>query len=191
MNPARQPIAVAESTAAALSAKFEFSVAACVVKTSPTRLIASPNASERISLMLMLPLLNTASGAVDRNFDKPYCQGENMKHMLHLITVFAVWLSASLTALAQDASSENGVKAQAEKIVAGTRDKVEEIAQEVEKSEKAHEVSAGILKPVYALAETFSFPAFHWIAFSLMVAGVVSFAPARREQPKAKPQTLR
>ena len=37
-------------------------------------------------------------------------------------------------------------------------------------------MSAGILKPIYALAEYFSFPAFHWIAFAIMVAGVVSFA---------------
>ncbi len=89
-------------------------------------------------------------------------------------TVFAVWLSVSLTAQAQDPSSENDVKEQAERIVAGTRDKVEEIAKEVKESEKAQEVSAGILKPVYSLAEYFSFPAFHWIAFALMVAGVVS-----------------
>ena len=99
-----------------------------------------------------------------------------MKHMLHLAAAFVVWLSVSLTAQAQDSSSENGVKEKAEKIVAGTRDKVEEIAKEIEKSEKAHEVSGGILKPIYALAEFFSFPAFHWIAFALMVAGVVSFA---------------
>ena len=113
---------------------------------------------------------------MDQNFDKPYHQVKNMKLMLHLIAVFAVWLSVALTAQAQDPSSENGVKEQAEKIVAGTRDNVEEIAKKVEESEKAQEVSAGILKPIYALAEYFSFPAFHWIAFAIMVAGVVSFA---------------
>jgi len=43
-------------------------------------------------------------------------------------------------------------------------------------NEQAQEVSAGILKPIYRLAEAFSFPAFHWIAFAVMVAGVVSFA---------------
>ncbi|MCH7990587.1 MAG: hypothetical protein IID46_15710 [Planctomycetes bacterium] len=99
-----------------------------------------------------------------------------MKHMLYLIVVFAVWLSVSLTVEAQDSSSENSVTEQAETIAAGTRDKVEEIAKDVDESERAHEVSAGILRPIYALAEYFSFPAFHWIAFALMVAGVVSFA---------------
>ena len=36
-------------------------------------------------------------------------------------------------------------------------------------------MSAGILTPIYQLAEMFAFPAFHWIAFAVMVAGVVSF----------------
>jgi ABC-type multidrug transport system fused ATPase/permease subunit len=48
-------------------------------------------------------------------------------------------------------------------------------ADAVDKNEQAREVSAGILKPIYRLAEAFSFPAFHWIAFAVMVAGVVSF----------------
>ena len=32
------------------------------------------------------------------------------------------------------------------------------------------------MRPIYRLAEAFSFPTFHWIAFAVMVAGVVSFA---------------
>lgn len=54
-------------------------------------------------------------------------------------------------------------------------EKLDEIAGEIDRSEEAREVSAGILKPIYALAERFSFPAFHWVAFAAMVAGVVSF----------------
>jgi hypothetical protein len=57
----------------------------------------------------------------------------------------------------------------------GVGEKLDEIAGEVDRSEEAQEVTAGILKPIYALAETFSFPAFHWVAFAAMVAGVVSF----------------
>ena len=53
---------------------------------------------------------------------------------------------------------------------------VDEFTEEIDRSEQAQKVSAGILKPIYALAEAFSFPAFHWLAFSVMVAGVVSFA---------------
>ena len=56
------------------------------------------------------------------------------------------------------------------------RQKADTVAEAVDKSEQAQEVSAGILKPIYQLAEMFAFPAFHWIAFAVMVAGVVSFA---------------
>ena len=50
-----------------------------------------------------------------------------------------------------------------------------QLYETVDKSKPAQEVSAGILKPIYRLAEAFSFPAFHWLAFAVMVAGVVSF----------------
>ena len=53
---------------------------------------------------------------------------------------------------------------------------VEEIADKVDQNESAQEASAGILTPIYMLAEWFSFPLFHWLAFGLMFAGVVSFA---------------
>ncbi len=53
---------------------------------------------------------------------------------------------------------------------------IEEIANKVDESTTAKETSAGILTPIYMLAEAFSFPLFHWVAFSLMFAGVVSFA---------------
>jgi hypothetical protein len=55
-------------------------------------------------------------------------------------------------------------------------DTIDEVAENVDQSPQAREVSAGILKPIYTLAERFSFPAFHWIAFAVMAAGVVSFA---------------
>jgi hypothetical protein len=57
-----------------------------------------------------------------------------------------------------------------------TPDSIDDVAEEVDESEEAKQASAGILNPIYSLAERFSFPWFHWIAFSLMVAGVVSFA---------------
>lgn len=52
----------------------------------------------------------------------------------------------------------------------------EDFAANVDASEQAQEVSAGILEPMYRLAESLEFPAFHWLAFTLMAAGVVSFA---------------
>ena len=56
------------------------------------------------------------------------------------------------------------------------REKADAVAEAVDKNDRAQEVSAGILKPIYRLAEAFSFPMFHWAAFAVMVAGVVSFA---------------
>ena len=49
-------------------------------------------------------------------------------------------------------------------------------SESVDKNEDAQEVSTGILRPIYALAERISFPAFHWVAFAVMVAGTVSYA---------------
>lgn len=98
-----------------------------------------------------------------------------MKHKLCLIVPFVAWLSLAVSAYAQQAP-EGGVKEQVESVVDDTREKVEDIAEQVDESETAQDVSAGILKPVYALAELFAFPAFYWMAFALMVAGAVSFA---------------
>ena len=53
---------------------------------------------------------------------------------------------------------------------------VRDIGKTLDQSETVQEVSAGILKPIYDVAEWMSFPAFYWLAFMLMVAGVVSFA---------------
>ena len=40
----------------------------------------------------------------------------------------------------------------------------------------AKTAAAGILQPIYAVAETLAFPAFHWVAFALMASGVVSYS---------------
>ncbi|MGE3180018.1 MAG: hypothetical protein AB7N71_00160 [Phycisphaerae bacterium] len=53
--------------------------------------------------------------------------------------------------------------------------KAKDVAERLNTDPRAAEVSAGILKPIYQLAEYFSFTAFHWVAFAAMVAGVVSF----------------
>lgn len=53
---------------------------------------------------------------------------------------------------------------------------VEGVVEQVDQSEQAQDVKSNILAPIYSLAERFSFPAFHWLAFALMVTGVVSFA---------------
>ena len=54
----------------------------------------------------------------------------------------------------------------------------QELAEQVDQTEKAKEVSAGILKPIYVMAERLSFPAFHWVAFTVMVTRSEAFRPS-------------
>ena len=82
--------------------------------------------------------------------------------------------------VAQEAGSQiidtDAIRQTTDDVVEETQQKVDEIAKQVDQSEQAHEVSAGLLQPIYVLAEAMAFPSFHWIAFTLMAAGVVSFA---------------
>jgi len=54
--------------------------------------------------------------------------------------------------------------------------KAEEIAKKVDQDEEAKKYSAGILEPIYAMAEYMHFSSFYWLAFAIMVSGVISFA---------------
>ena len=54
-------------------------------------------------------------------------------------------------------------------------DEIGKIANTIDKDPNAKTAAAGILQPIYTVAENLSFPAFHWIAFALMSAGVVSY----------------
>jgi hypothetical protein len=87
---------------------------------------------------------------------------------------FTILLAIYVPVLAQQASAEG--EEQAKPTVDAAQDELEEITGRVNQSEQAQSVRAGILKPIYSLAEAFSFSAFHWLAFATMVAGVVSFA---------------
>ena len=93
-----------------------------------------------------------------------------MKMSLTLAAVLAI----AATAWSQE--SDGNLQEQSQQTLERARQKADAVAEAVDKSEQAQEVSAGILKPIYQLAEMFAFPAFHWIAFAVMVAGVVSFA---------------
>ncbi|QDT55629.1 hypothetical protein Pan44_36750 [Caulifigura coniformis] len=68
------------------------------------------------------------------------------------------------------------VKDETGKIVSETKESVDKIAKQVDQDPRAKEASAGLLTFIYKVAERLSFPAFHWAAFALMVAGVVSYA---------------
>lgn len=56
------------------------------------------------------------------------------------------------------------------------REQSERFRRQLDESSEARKYKAGILQPIYALAEYMSFSSFHWVAFALMVSGVVSFA---------------
>ena len=71
---------------------------------------------------------------------------------------------------------ESDLQEKAQQTVQSARETAAAAVDAVEESKQAQEVSAGILRPIYQLAEAFSFPAFHWIAFAVMVTGMVSFA---------------
>jgi hypothetical protein len=101
---------------------------------------------------------------------------QEMRNLMHLTTFVLFSLAGPAVVHAQEAPASEDVEQRREEIISEAAEKVEEIARRVDESEKAKEVSAGILQPIYALAERFSFPAFYWVAFSLMTAGVVSFA---------------
>lgn len=86
----------------------------------------------------------------------------------------AATLAITATVWSQEPGSDLEKKAQ--ETVESARETAGALAEAIDESEQAKEASAGILKPIYRVAEEFSFPAFHWIAFAVMVAGVVSFA---------------
>lgn len=68
------------------------------------------------------------------------------------------------------------VRSQAEKLAADAQRQISDVARKVDQDARAKDVTAGILQPIYLLAENMSFPFFHWTAFMLMAAGVVSYA---------------
>lgn len=54
--------------------------------------------------------------------------------------------------------------------------KAQEIGATLDESQTVHDVSQSILNPIYQAAETLGqYPVFYWCAFTLMVAGAVSF----------------
>ncbi|TWT47335.1 hypothetical protein [Botrimarina hoheduenensis] len=84
--------------------------------------------------------------------------------------------AASDTPAAVDPVPSPSVSQKAAETLKSARETAETLAQTIDQDERVQQVSAGLLQPIYQLAEAFSFPAFHWIAFALMAAGVVSFA---------------
>ena len=61
-------------------------------------------------------------------------------------------------------------------IESGKSEKLKELSDSLNQTQAVQDVSAGILEPIYSLAQYMAIPSFYWMAFSLMFAGVVSFA---------------
>jgi hypothetical protein len=72
-------------------------------------------------------------------------------------------------------SQESAPQEPAKPVTEQLRDKASEISETLNKNPDVQKVSAGILQPIYDAAEYIGFPMFHWAAFMLMVAGVISF----------------
>ena len=118
--------------------------------------------------------------------------GENkMQRSFFLMACFSLALvvqsTGSLTAQdpapAQSPTAGGQLEAgleSAQKSAAQVSEKISEGAQEIgdklNQSSTVKEASASLLKPIYQLAQYMAHPWFYWIAFALMVAGVVSFA---------------
>lgn len=73
-------------------------------------------------------------------------------------------------------TSVEAAKEKAETLAKDTQEQIDKIAKEVDQSPQAKQISAGILQPIYDLAEHLAFPMFHWAAFAVMATGVVSYA---------------
>lgn len=99
-----------------------------------------------------------------------------MNRLTLTLSCTAVLLAFTAVAAAQESGEPTPPGDRAEQTLKDTRQTVESIAKDVDQSQAAREASAGILKPIYVLAEHLAFPMFHWVAFALMAAGVVGFA---------------
>ncbi len=87
-------------------------------------------------------------------------------------------VTAPETASPETASPETAsdVLRTVEQQTAPLQEKAQEIGKQIDADPRAQEASAGILQPIYALAEAFKGTLFYWSAFTLMTIGVVSFA---------------
>lgn len=76
----------------------------------------------------------------------------------------------------EGAAAAEAVAKTAEETETHLSKQLDDLAKTVDESDTAKETTAGILTPIYRVAEALEFPAFHWIAFALMLSGVVGFA---------------
>lgn len=98
-----------------------------------------------------------------------------MKFKSIIAFVSVLFLSVSL-ASAQENATAPEKSPDTEAATKSITEKAREIGSTLNESKAFQEFSAGVLQPIYKLTEYIAHPAFYWIAFAIMVAGVVSFA---------------
>ncbi len=80
----------------------------------------------------------------------------------------------------EDAALESDPLEQAKESANGLVDdakkRVGDMAKTLDQNPKVQKASTSILEPIYQAARAITFPAFYWVAFALMAAGVVSYA---------------
>jgi hypothetical protein len=99
--------------------------------------------------------------------------------ILSLLLTCGASLFAQETQPAEQPSTEKTtqqLQEQTEQALRDAQQRADQLAKDLDRSQQAQQVSAGILQPIYKLAEQLSFPWFHWLAFAVMATGVVSYA---------------
>jgi len=89
-------------------------------------------------------------------------------------------VAESAEATPEDAALETDPLEQAKESATGLVDDAKKhvgnMAKTLDQNPKVQNASTSILEPIYQAARAITFPAFYWVAFSLMAAGVVSYA---------------
>ena len=90
--------------------------------------------------------------------------------------VGSAWVTS--ISLIQESELQDSDVPVSEAVAAGTSapEKLQELSETLNQTQAVQDVSAGILEPIYSLAQYMALPSFYWVAFAIMVAGVVSFA---------------
>ena len=99
--------------------------------------------------------------------------------MKQLLTIQTLLLAICLTGQAWGQSTgapANSPATSSEAVQDQLQRKIDEVAGKVDENETAQKARTNILGWIYDAAEYLSFSWFHWVAFALMVAGLVSFA---------------
>jgi len=82
------------------------------------------------------------------------------------------WFNSSLT---QETLPLEQAKESATGLVSDATERVGELTDTLDQNRTVQDVSTGLLHPIYVAAKAIAFPTFHWLAFALMAAGVVSY----------------